>query len=165
MGQTLRLHALSILPEDSGPALEATCRFYSPFEIEVELLSQEHLLGFPPELPIFMMDPARLTPDQLRLYARREPWPLAEVAAFFVGSLPPMRCHGFSHPGLNISVVASGAPPLTLAHELGHLLGLGHVQDDPANLMFFRGPQGPEARLDASQLLQVRSSPLLATIC
>ena len=124
-------------------ALEAACRFFAPIGLEVELLSRGHLSGYPSALPIVITDPGRLTPQQADLYAHRDQWPLDEVVAFFVGSMPPMLCRGFSHPGLHLCVVAAGAPVLTLAHELGTPAGGWSMRQTRAISCTIEAPRGP----------------------
>jgi hypothetical protein len=71
-----------------------------------------------------------LTADQTRLFAEREGIPPGQVAVYFVLATYPdangCAAHPPDRPG---ALIAECATEWTLAHELGHLLGLGHVSD------------------------------------
>jgi hypothetical protein len=71
------------------------------------------------------------TAEQTQLFANRNSAGANDVVAYFVRSTqPPYNgCAAFpaGRPG---AVIASGASVWTLAHEIGHVLGLPHVNDN-----------------------------------
>jgi uncharacterized protein with LGFP repeats len=71
------------------------------------------------------------TTEQAQLFANRNSALASDVVAYFVRStVPPFNgCAAFpaGRPG---AVVASGASAWTLGHEIGHVLGLGHLNDN-----------------------------------
>jgi hypothetical protein len=105
-----------------------------------------------------------LTRDQVRLYEARAGVPAGEVMVYFVLRVDPQMngcaAHPRDVPGL---VVASSATRWTLAHELGHVLGLPHV-GDVHRLMSRAGTEAiPRALplLVASEIARLRRSPVL----
>jgi len=71
------------------------------------------------------------TTEQAQLFSNRNNVGPDDVVAYFVRStVPPFNgcaAHPSGQPG---AVVASIASPWTLAHEIGHVLGLNHVTDN-----------------------------------
>ena len=71
------------------------------------------------------------TTEQNTLFDNRNNVGANEVVAYFVRStVPPFNgcaAHPANRPG---AVVVQGATQWTLAHEIGHVLGLSHVNDN-----------------------------------
>lgn len=75
--------------------------------------------GMPPTLPM------------LELFAQRNGAGPGDVVVYFVRStIPPYSGCAVHPPGFPGAVVARGASLFTLAHEVCHVLGLGHVSDE-----------------------------------
>ena len=79
------------------------------------------------------------TSDQVKLFANRNNAGPNDIVAYLVrATIPPFNgCAAFpaGEPG---AIVASGATRWTLGHEVGHVLGLQHVNDN-TNLMTGNG--------------------------
>ena len=72
-----------------------------------------------------------VTAEQASLFAHRNSAGGNDVVAYFVRSTQPPFNGCASHPaGQPGAAVASGASAWTLAHEIGHVLGLSHVNDN-----------------------------------
>lgn len=120
---------------------------FGPLGIAVELASTESLdLPTLTDLDVGACDGA--TTDQTQLFANRNNAGATDLVVYFCRSVSNVAtgdsfngCASFpaGSPGV---VVASYASPWTLAHEIGHALGLAHV-DDPAP---------PDAAAPAAQL-------------
>jgi len=117
---------------------------YEPAGIRVELITTENL-----NLPALLdlnVGACRGTPTaaQNQLFGNRNNAGANDVVVYFIRStIPPSNgCATFpaGRPG---AVVVQGASTWTLAHEVGHVLGLRHV-DDPAP----PNPAAPPALLD-----------------
>lgn len=71
------------------------------------------------------------TAEQTSLFAHRNSAGANDVVAYFVRSTQPPYNGCASHPaGEPGAAIASGASAWTLAHEIGHVLGLSHVNDN-----------------------------------
>ena len=92
-----------------------------------------------------------------------------DVFIYFVQSIRPLMYGCAAHlPGMPGVVIASAAPGWTLAHEIGHVLGLSHILDNKRHLMFPNVSQiilDPVTRLpqltDKEKNIMERSSLLL----
>jgi hypothetical protein len=70
------------------------------------------------------------TDEQQQLFANRNNVGPNDVVAYFVrGTVPPLNGCASHPPGRPGVVVAAFASQWTLAHEVGHVLGLVHVND------------------------------------
>jgi hypothetical protein len=103
-----------------------------------------------------------VTAEQTQLFANRNSAGANDVVAYFVRSTqPPFNgCAAFpsGRPG---AAVASGASAWTLAHEIGHVLGLSHVNDNN-RLMTGNGTDNitnPPPDLIASESSTMLASP------
>jgi Matrixin len=77
-------------------------------------------------------------PEVWELYEQRNGVLPGEVVIYFVRSIIPFVKGCARHPrGKPGVILASSAGPWTLAHELGHVLGLRHV-DNTQQLMYYR---------------------------
>jgi hypothetical protein len=107
-----------------------------------------------------------LTEDQRSLFSHRGIIPSTEIAVFYVRQMRPAvrGCAAFpdGEPGV---VVSRSGTHWTLAHELGHILGLSH-HIDRGNLMFDRTstlqhPPPPLPGLLDTQVACLRASPFV----
>jgi len=106
---------------------------YASVGIGVQLVSTENL-----NLPATFLDvdvggctSGSTTTEQNQLFANRNNADPNDVVVYFVRSTVSPLNGCAAHPaGQPAAVVASIASPWTLAHEVGHVLGLRHVSDN-----------------------------------
>jgi hypothetical protein len=80
-----------------------------------------------------------VTTDQHALFQHRDGTQQGDIVVYIVRTvIPPMNGCAASPADLPGAIVASRASPFTLAHEVGHVLGLAHVGGS-RNLMTNRG--------------------------
>jgi hypothetical protein len=103
-----------------------------------------------------------VTAEQTQLFANRNNVGTNELSVYFVRStVPPFNgCAAFpaGRPG---AVVAQGATQWTLGHEVGHVLGLAHVNNND-RLMTGNGTgniTNPPPDLAATEVQTMRNSP------
>lgn len=134
----IRMH-LKVLANPTVPISHMIDRMrevYEPAGIQVELWSTEPL-NVPELIDIDIGTCSRsvVTEEQQRLYAMRDGAGQSDIVVYFVRSTNPPFNGCAAHPdGRPGAVIASYASEWTLAHEVGHVLGLAHVAD-PRRLM------------------------------
>jgi hypothetical protein len=111
------------------------------------------------------------TAEQARLFTHNASVGTNEIVAYFVdtvigagGSLNGCCAHPSGQPGVEVSSTPS---PWTLAHEIGHVLGLSHA-DSAGSCLFDRLMTGcstnritsPPPDLDPSEITVMQASPL-----
>jgi Matrixin len=131
---TVRLH-LKVLAEPEffsiDEMVEAMRETYRQAGIRVDVISTQSL-DLPAQKSIFVGEcfSGVVTPEQEALFENRDGVEKGDVVVYFVLAtvLPFNGCavHPAGKPG---AVVARKATRWTLAHEVGHVLGLGHVSD------------------------------------
>ncbi len=105
---------------------------YESIGIRVQWVSTE-TLNFPAlnDLDVGSCTLGSVTQEQTQLFANRNQARPNEVVVYFVRTtVPPFNgcaAHPADRPG---AVIAQGATQWTLAHEVGHVLGLFHVNDN-----------------------------------
>lgn len=163
--RVVTLHAkLTVDPtRDLKGQIEDLNKMFAAADIRVELASVERL-----DLPEFLdVDIGRcvrgeVTDEQRRLFTTvRNGVDVDEVCFYWVRSTVPNYSGCAAHPPtLPSFLVTNSASPWTLAHELGHVLGLIHVTDRD-NLMSTPTAwiTNPPPDLNDDQILVMRSSP------
>ena len=138
---------------------------YEAAGMQVQLASTENLTNLPDllDLDVGQCTLGNTTAEQNTLFGNRNNVGTNEVVVYFVRStVPPFNgcaAHPAGRPG---AVVVQGATQWTLAHELGHVLGLSHVSDNN-RLMTGNGTgniTNPPPDLIASEIQTMRNSPL-----
>jgi len=143
--------------------MENVREVYALGGIDIEWLTNETLnLPALADLHVGRCNLGTTTAEQNQLFKYRNGVRANELAAYFVRStvIPVAGCaaHPVGKPGV---VIARAAPPWSLAHEIGHVLGLSHVRN-PRRLMTDAGTGNivdlpPD--LTASEINTMVSSP------
>jgi acyl-CoA hydrolase len=104
-----------------------------------------------------------VTAEQTQLFGNRANAGPNDLVAYFVRSTVPPYNGCASHPaGQPGAVIAQGATEWTLAHEMGHVLGLSHVNDNN-RLMTGNGTANitnPPPDLIPQEVIQMKASTL-----
>lgn len=136
----IRVHAKLLISEPPYSLLLANARsVYERYDFRIEEGSQEPL-----DLPLLKNPaigkcdtPEGITEDQLELFQHLNDVAEGDIVAYFVNetSPPSSGCavHPAHQPGL---IVTKHAGQWTLAHEIGHVLGLRHEFTDRKRLMY-----------------------------
>jgi hypothetical protein len=133
-GQTVRLHVKILTAPTVGvaTAVRRMAEVFGGVGIYVQLLSSENL-----DLPLLNVvdvggcQRGETTDEQDELFANRNGAAADDVVVYFVLATDPPFNGCAAHPaGIPAAVVAQGATQWTTAHEVGHVLGLSHVNDN-----------------------------------
>jgi hypothetical protein len=105
-----------------------------------------------------------VTQEQIDLFANRNNAGPNDGVVYFVRSTVPPFNGCASHPaGRPGAVVASGATRWTLAHEVGHVMGLFHINDNNNRLMTGNGTSyitNPPSDLISQEVITMQKSNL-----
>jgi hypothetical protein len=159
--RVLSLKVVKTIEVDESSFVAAAARVFESIGVAVELTSVRRIRG--PTSPAVDFSGTSLTEDQRVLFGLplgATPAARDHALVCFVGELPQQSL-GFSSVAFASCLVSRSCGTYTLAHELGHLLGLSHVPD-PDNLMYEFGPADETSpALDSAQQAQALSSRLL----
>ena len=130
----VRLHFKTLTaPTISADTMLARMReVYNASGIEVELGSTE-TLNFPAlnDLDVGACTLGNTTAEQNQLFGNRNNVAANDVAVYFVRStVPPFNGCAAHPPNQPSCCVVQGATQWTMAHEVGHVLGLSHVNNN-----------------------------------
>jgi outer membrane protein OmpA-like peptidoglycan-associated protein len=169
--ERIRLH-LKILVQPTGPSIptmiESMRQVYEPAGFLIEVVSCEVLKL--PALEELSLQPVRRLPcptanlhaEQVALFRNRNNVANDEIVIYFLRQTLPGTRGTCVHPvGLPGAVVTSRASQWTLAHEVGHVLGLRHVAI--ADRLMFRNTgriTNPPPDLIASEIATMGASAL-----
>jgi hypothetical protein len=105
---------------------------YRPAGIRVDVASTENLnLPLLNDLDVGQCFMGQTTAEQNQLFQNRNNVGANDVVVYFIRSTVPPFNGCAAHPnGSPGAVVVQGATQWTLAHEVGHVLGLNHVNDN-----------------------------------
>lgn len=179
----LRLH-LKILVDPAVPvatSLAVMQRLYRAAGIFVEEGSPRERLRLPTLEILDVRDPRNpadrcmmngISAEQHALFRNRNGVGPRDIAVYFVENTDPGLNGCASHPpGLPSVVISRTASQFTLAHEVGHVLGLDHVRGEPCRNRAFvptslmtgcsTSRLRTTANLSPSELATMRSSRLL----
>ena len=157
---------LNLVSVDVNPLVQQLADIVQPRGIQVEIASRGTLA-----LPTVQITDTgectsgSITADQLQLYVQRDGMAPNDIGVYFVKGLNP------GGPGFGCAsndpllpgpgcVLAPGNSPGLLSHEVGHVLGLSHVDPGgmPNNVMIKQVPQTLKP-LSPSQADTVKDSP------
>jgi hypothetical protein len=166
----IRLH-IKVLTQPTIPIdqmVTAMQRVYEAVGIRVHRVSTETLnLPALNDVDVGACTVGSVTAEQTQLFANRNNASPNDIVVYFVRStVPPFNgCAAFpaGRPG---AVVAQGATVWTMAHEVGHVLGLSHVSDNN-RLMTGNGTANitnPPPDLTAQEIIGMKASVLSMTV-
>jgi hypothetical protein len=164
---TVRLH-LKVLSTPSSFSIDQMVagmrQVYNASGIEVTVASTENLnLPLLNDLDVGACTAGNTTAEQNQLFANRNNVGVNDVAVYFVRSTVPALNGCAAHPaGRPSCAVTSLASQWTLGHEVGHVLGLPHVNDNN-RLMTGNGTWGitnPPPDLIAAEVGTMNASAL-----
>jgi Hemopexin len=131
---TVRLHAKILTAPTVGVDLsvQRMRELYEAQGIDVRLLSTQTLdLPNLDDVDVGQCVRGQTTAEQDELFGHRDNVGADDVVVYFVRSTVPPFNGCAAHPGGRPgAVVARGATQWTTAHEVGHVLGLNHVNDN-----------------------------------
>ena len=164
--EILRMH-LKVLTEPTvsrDQMVQSMRDVYRTAGIDVEVASVESLnLPALNDLDVGACVAGSTTAEQNELFGHRNNVGTNDVVVYFVRSTIPGYNGCAAHPaGRPGAVVASVASPWTLGHEVGHVLGLGHVNDNN-RLMTGNGTwnvTNPPPDLIAAEIDVMKANPL-----
>jgi hypothetical protein len=123
---------------------------YNTADVGVRVGSREDLSGPAfvalADVDVGSCESANLTTEQTQLFANRNNADADDVVIYFVRTTNPVFNGCAAHPANQPGAVIAGsvASQWTLAHEVGHVLQLQHVDDPPPP-----DPSAPPAKLDS----------------
>ncbi len=137
---------------------------YRSAGIEVDVASTENLnLPALNDLDVGTCTRGNTTAEQNALFANRNSVGANDIPVYFVRStVPPFNGCAAHADGIPACVVASGASTWTLAHEVGHVLDLNHVNNND-RLMTGNGTANitnPPPDLASNEINTMDDSPL-----
>ena len=168
---TVRLHFKILTTPTSFPLNQMLANMrtvYNASGIAVQLVTTENLnLPLLNDLDVGPCTMGNTTAEQQQLFANRNNVAANDVACYFVRSTVPALngCAAFP-PGRPSVAVVSTASRWTLGHEVGHVLGLGHVNNND-RLMTGNGTfniTNPPPDLIASEVNTMNASPFTQDI-